>query len=266
MRAPRIHLESVVRIAFGLSLSFALLISAPAFPARMVLDVIQLHHRSAAEVEPLIRDFVDKEGTLKAADNKLIVRSSLGNLKELRDLVAILDTPQRRLLVTVKQLSGDRARQADREDARHIWRTEDGDDDSRVQQLRVLEDQEAFIDVGREIPIVDFAVAQSQSGTIMEQKTRYVGTTTGFYVRIHLDGDRVRAQIFPHQKMRSGLSSPPEFNAQTLHTTVSGSLGRWLTIGASGGREDTPEVIEYSASARNSTERRIQLQVRLDKP
>ncbi|MBI1194551.1 MAG: hypothetical protein GC138_01710 [Gammaproteobacteria bacterium] len=232
----------------------------------MVLDVIRLHHRSAAEVEPLIRDFVDKDGTLKAADFQLIVRTSVGNLKELRDLIAILDTPQRRLLVKVKQLSGDGAQQSDREDTRSIWRTGDGDDD-RVQQIRVLEDQEAFIDVGREIPIVDFAVAQSQSGTIMEQKTRYVGTTTGFYVRVHLDGDRVRAEIFPHQKMRSGgLSSPPEFNAQTLHTTVSGNLGRWITIGASGDREHSPDVIEYSASAPNSPARRILLQVRLDKP
>ena len=227
----------------------------------LILDVIPLHHRPAQEPAPLVRDFVAKDGTLKAVDSKLIVRSHPDNLKELRDLIAKLDVPQRRLLVAVKQLSGERARRAGEIDGGRIWRTEGRDDDSRIQQIRVLEDKEAFIDIGREIPISDFAVAQSQSGTIMEQKTRYIGATTGFYVRPHLDGEIVRVDIIAHQKAGFGVSSPPEFDTQALHTTVSGRLGEWITIGVGSAHEKAADVIEYSASTQDEQERRILLQV-----
>ena len=126
-----------------------------------------------------------------------------------------------------------------------------------------MEGKEAFIEVGRKIPIKDFAVAQSRSGTLMEQKTRYVGATTGFYVRPHLDGDTVNVDITPYQTTQSGTASPPELNIQTLHTTVSGKLGEWITIGASSANNDGNDhkVIEYSTSQREEQDRRILLRV-----
>jgi len=227
----------------------------------LVMEVIPLHYRSASEIEPLVRDFVAKGGTIKAADNKLIVRTYTGNMTELRALIAKLDAPPRRLIVTVKQLSGERAHRAAMAREGRVWQTEDQDDHDRIQRVEVLENKEAFIDVGREIPISDFAVAQSQSGTIMEQKTRYIGATTGFYVRARIDGNIVNVEISPRQKNRSGVASPPEFSTQALRTTISGQLGEWITIGTSSAREQTHEIIEYSASKQDQGDRRILLQV-----
>jgi type II secretory pathway component GspD/PulD (secretin) len=241
-----------------------------------VLEVIRLQYRSSAELLPLVQDFVAKDGVIKAGDAKLIIRTHPANLTELRGLIAKLDVPLRRLVITVKQLSGEAARQAgSTADAQaagngepthsvHVWRTDSRDDADRVQQVQVTEGSEAFIDVGREIPISDFAMSQSRSGRLMEQKTRYVGATTGFYVRPHLNGDTVSVDITPYQTTQSGIATPPEFNTQALHTTVSGKLGEWITIGASSTSTDennNQKVIEYSTSQRGEQDRRILLRV-----
>ena len=242
-----------------------------------MLEVISLQYRSAAELLPMIQDFVAKDGVIKAVDDKLIIRTHPANLSELRKLIVKLDVPLRRLLITVKQLSGESARHDEtsiesRPGDTHaparstrVWRTDSRDDATRTQQLQVTEGAEAFIDVGRQIPISDFAVSQSQSGTLMEQKTRYVGATTGFYVRPHLNGDTVSVDITPYQTTHSGVATPPEFKTQALHTTVSGKLGEWITIGASSTTtdENNQNVIEYSTSQRGEQDRRILLRVNI---
>ena len=242
------------------------LICAPLIPSfsyadGLVLEVIPLHHRSSSTIAPMVRGFIAKGGTIKAADDKLMVRTNPSNLKELRKLVAKLDVPLRHLLITVRQLSGERARRAGTVGELRVWQTENSDDANRTQQVQVLEGKEAFIDVGREIPISDFAVSQSQTGTIFEQKTRYIGATTGFSVRPHLDGDTVNIDITATQKRQSGVASPPEFETQAVHTTASGKLGEWITIGASAARERTPGIIDYSTSKRDEQDRRTLLRV-----
>ena len=239
------------------------------------LEVITLHHRNAEELLPLVRDFVAKDGTIKAADSKLIVRTHPANLTELRNIITKLDVPLRRLLITVKQLSGEAARQAaaaeqarmagDQRGSRsiRILETDSRDSASRVQHVRVTEGSQAFIDVGKQIPITDFALSQSQFGTVMEQKTHYVGAATGFYVRPRLNGDTVTVEIIPYQKTPEGDATPPTFATQALHTTVSGKLGEWITIGASSTDtdENNQNTIDYSTSQRGEQDRRILLRV-----
>jgi len=252
------------------------LASAPSVPADdFALEVIPLHHRSATELLPMIKDFMAKDGVIKATADKLIIRTHPANLSELRNLIAKLDVPLRRLLITVKQLSGESARHyemsiesrtGDSDSPEHstrVWQTETRDDADRTQQLQVTEGAQAFIDVGRKIPISDFAVSQSRSGTLLEQKTRYIGATTGFYIRPHLNGDSVSVEIMPYQTTQSGVAAPPEFKTQALHTIVSGKLGEWITIGASSTSidENKQNVIEYSTSQRGEQDRRILLRV-----
>jgi len=263
------YLSVILLLIAGLSVTPS--VSADDF----ALEVIPLHHRSAAELLPMVQDFIAKNGVIKAADDKLIIRTHPANLSELRKLITKLDVPLRSLLITVKQLSGESARQdeastesrtGDNDAPVHntrVWRTDTRDGADRTQQLQVTEGAEAFIDVGRQIPISDFALSQSRSGTLMEQKTRYVGATTGFYVRPHLNGDTVSVEITPYQTTQSGVTTPPKFITQALHSTVTGKLGKWITIGASSTSidENKHKVIEYSTSQRGEQDRRILLRV-----
>lgn len=237
------------------------------------LEIITLHHRPAAELLPVLRPFLAKDGVLKADDDKLIVRTTSANLTELRKLIAELDRPLRRLLIEVKQLSGERARDnvgaATETIGEHsrgrlkVWRTDSRDDADRLQQVQVTEGGQAFIDVGRQIPLSDFTLEQDGNGTRITQDTRYAGATTGFYASPHLNGDTVTLDITPHQTTAENASSAPVFDVQSLHTTVSGRLGEWIELGTSTADTDVDDsgAITYSTSRRAEEDRRILLRV-----
>lgn len=256
-----------------LALAFAFVFTPTVQADEPVVEVIPLQHRSAVEMLPLLRPFLAKNGIIKAADDKLLVRTSSGNLAELHTLIAQLDRPMLRLLITVKQLSGDTARDSDAvlaarigEDPQagaRVWQTDKRDDADRLQQVQVMEGARTYIDVGRRIPIADFALEQSRTGTRIEQQTRYIGATTGFYAIPRVNGDTVTIEINPYQTTGEGSAAPPTFSTQSLHTTVTGKLGEWLEIGASTAHADERDssAIEYSTSQRGEQDRRILLRV-----
>src|SRR3569623_2739865 len=144
------------------------------------LTIISLQHRLAAVLLPQIEAFVAAGGVVKAADHQLIIRSRPFNLAELRDLIRQLDRPLRRLVITARQVSGERA--LDDEVALssapgenpvvRVWRTDTRSELDRELHVQVIEGEQAFIDVGKLIPVTDYTVAQSRQGGAVRQETR----------------------------------------------------------------------------------------------
>src|SRR5215204_655883 len=89
----------IKRIARGLFLSIIFLTTALADEAR----IVQLKHRSAAEVIPLIQPLIGPNDALTGTDYRLIIRTSEKNFTEIQKLLAQLDTARRQLRVAVKQ-------------------------------------------------------------------------------------------------------------------------------------------------------------------
>jgi hypothetical protein len=52
---------------------------------------------------PHLLPFVEPGGAVNGMNDKLFVRASARNLAEIRQLVAALDTPQRRLMISLRQ-------------------------------------------------------------------------------------------------------------------------------------------------------------------
>src|SRR6187431_168502 len=67
------------------------------------LEVIDLKYRTAAEVIPVLQPLLEQGGALTGQDYKLFVRTSSGNLSQLRSAVAQLDKQQRQMLVSVRR-------------------------------------------------------------------------------------------------------------------------------------------------------------------
>ena len=235
------------------------------------LTIIPLQHRPAADLLPQIEAFVAAGGVVKAADHQLIIRTRPNNLAELRDLIRQLDRPLRRLLITVRQVSGERA--LDDEVALssapgenpvvRVWRTDTRSELDRELHVQVIEGEQAFIDVGKLIPVTDYTVAQSRQGGAVRQETRYAAASAGFYARPRLNGDTVTVDIAPYQTAAaSGAAPQPVFSTQVLQSTVAGKLGAWLDIGGSRSAAfaDDDAVITRSTQ-RSSANRRIVIKV-----
>lgn len=252
-------------------LTLALLLAiATGLQAASQLKIIQLQHRTAEEIIPLIRPMVSADTQLSGKAYKLIVRSPPEGFKELEGLLQQLDSAPAQLLISVRQggvrldsrqggsVSGQYERgsgkvivsdgtKGDREGLQvessgkhlqgrvNVYQTDDRDDANVNQRLRVTEGQWATIQTGQAVPIVQQQMLQGPGGVVIQQGTQYQQVNTGFQVRPLVRGGRVSLEIRP-QNNRLSRQGKGIIETQSLITTISGRLGEWIELG--GYRED----------------------------
>src|SRR5438874_8955116 len=86
---------TVIRFAVSLLIAF------PAV-AQNALEIIGLRHRTAEQVIPTLQPLLEPGATLSGQGAQLFVRTSPGNLAELRRALDAVDRPQKRLLISVR--------------------------------------------------------------------------------------------------------------------------------------------------------------------
>lgn len=273
----------------------ALLLGLAAAPADEI-RVIELKHRSAEEVLPVIRPLLGREDAVSATGFKLIVRSSGKRLQEIERVLAELDVPRKQLTLTVRHAAAtDRART--RYEASGAVRV--GDDarvivsgtgesgggavehgrapDERVrleaerrtttsreeglQRLRVMDGERAYIRVGQSIPHVQQILVLTGNQAILSRGVVLQDVTTGFDVRPRVRGDRVLLEITPRL---SSLHNPAAglVSLTELTTTVEARLGEWIDLGEiAGSGEEVRRAILASGTERASERRTVLLKV-----
>lgn len=276
-----------------LAVIFLLVLAAALARAQTVVEVIPLHFRTAEEVIPILEPMLERGGTLSGFRGQLVVRTTPGNLAEIRRILASVDTAPRQLLITVRQdadgslrrstadVSGNvgndnvrvivppasRERQGGRVviregDSRirgHVLDSTSTTSDRDTQTLRVSEGREAFIRVGQSVPVRSRQVTRTVvGGQVVEQSvdsTDYRDVTTGFYVRPRLAGDRVMLDISPQRESLSG-DVRGGVNVQRVATTVSGRLGEWIEIGGIGQDSSGQQTVLLGRESSATSDRR----------
>lgn len=262
------------------------------------LEVITLQHRNAEEILPIVRPLLDKDGVASGMNNQLILRTSPRNIAEIRKLLHSIDTPPRRLRITVlqdvdsetmKRLtevsgsvgsgnvratvpgSGDNAGltvQAGNATAQvrgRIYSTRSLANDKKQQQVMVLEGNRALIHTGRSVPVQQHQVVQSPWQTQVIDSTEYRDVTSGFYVLPHVNGDQVTLEITAqNDALTPGATSgaPQATQMQHVTTTVTGHLGGWLVLGdisQQGG--DSSSTVSSHTTSRQQERRNVLLKV-----
>ncbi len=252
--------------------------------AQQSLEVIKLYYRTAEQVLPQIRPFLEPGGALSGMNNQIFLRTSPANRQQIKELLASLDVRPRRLLITVRQdgersgatqaaeVSGSIAsgngritQPASRDSRVTSGGTVDirrGDDVLRgkvsetrgnvsersSQQVQVIEGGKAFINVGVSVPVPLHQVVLTPTGAIVSDTVVYRDIGTGFYAQPQLAGDTVTLEISPTHDTPADLG-PGSANVQRISTTVSARLGEWMEIGG----VTQEQSAEQSGNLRNST-------------
>ena len=248
--------------------------------ARADLEVITLRHRTVDQVLPVLRPLLVPGGALTGQYSQLIVRTTPANLAEIRKVLAAIDRPQRRLTILVRfDAAVDAARSGVGADVRvraggpaagvrAEVRAEDlrSSTDARVdQRIAVLEGARAFISTGESRPVDQQQIIQTPTGTLVTRSTALQNARTGFDVVPRLAGDTVTLEIAPRREtfgepLASGNASP--LQGHGVSTTVSGRLGEWIELGASGASvARTTRGIVSSTQASASENRRMWVRV-----
>lgn len=195
--------------------------------AQASLEVIDLRHRTAEQVLPVLRPLLEPGGVLTGQRSQLIVRTSAANLAELRRALHSLDRPARRLAISVR-FDGDAsaaetpvavdARVSNRGvgvDLRATTRRSVAAE--RVdQRVQVMEGGRAHISAGGSRPL------RMREAVVIQD------IATGFEVVPRLAGDTVFLEIAP-QRASAG-AAPGTVQALRSAGTVSARLGEWVEL------------------------------------
>ena len=237
---------------------------APA-AAQLQVEVIPLKHRTAEQIVPILAPLVTGGGAVTGMNNQLIIKTTPSNLEQLKQVLASLDTPLHRLMITVRQdaedsamrnraslegtysngdvtVSGSEPRRGSPgtslgvtdENGNHIRLRTDSErtrtaenNDFRVQ---TVEGQPAWIQTGKSVPIKNRTAYIGRNGVTVQDTVDYQDVTSGFYVIANLHGDQVTLAISPNMsRQRPHRNGTVE--VQNIETTVQGRLGEWIPIG-----------------------------------
>lgn len=219
--------------------ALALLLVASGMRAQPDLEVIALRHRSAEELIPILRPLLEPGAVMTGQGHRLIVRASGRNLAEIRDALASLDRPLRRLVISVRHgASAEEIRAAQGARAMiggansgasvHIAQARVGAQERFEQRVQVLEGGRAWIAASQSRPLVERSIVRSTDGRVIRETTTLQHASTGFEVVPRLAGDIVHLEISPH---REALAPGGLARGERIATVVSARLGEWVEIG-----------------------------------
>jgi len=268
---------------------------APA-QAENEIQIIQLKHRSADEIIPVIRPLLGPDDALSGTDYRLILRTSEKNRKEIDRILSQIDVARRRLRITVKQ-----AVVADRDTSSHaisgevrigsegrlrVPPTSTADDkglvvggpkpedpryqtkhiatasrDESVQSVTTMDGQRTYIRIGQSVPHVKKILALARNQVVIAQGVELQNVTTGFEVLPRVEGQNIRLEIVPRL---STLENPATGLAtfQELATTVTVKFGEWFDLGEiATANDEIQRAILESGAVRSGEHRTVLLKV-----
>lgn len=238
--------RAVARLSFcrRLVLGGALMLAGVAW-GQQSLEIIPLRHRPAAEVLPTLQPLLEPGASLTGSGYQLFLRASPRNRAEVKEVLAVLDAPQRRLLIRVStdvsEVERDRAarlalaaRMGGESRANvKIYDSRSASSASQMQMVQTVDGGRAFIQVGTSVAVPLRQVVLTPGGAVLSDRVEYRDIAQGFYVEPRLAGDRVTLEISQQQEQPAQWG-PGSAHVQRLSTTVSGRLGEWLQLGGSG--------------------------------
>lgn len=231
------------------------------------IEIVPLRHRTAEQVLPALRAFLEPGGALTGQGYQLFLRTSPANARQLKQLLATLDRAPRELVITVRQDregdSGERRVGADGSVTitnRRVYGNVNVEAaDSRTtstrsaeQRIRVLEGGRAYIAIGTAIPMSFRQFVVTPQGFTELRGTVYYDAVTGFHAQPQIAGDMVTIELAPEQ---SEIVAGAVERAQ-LATTVRGRLGEWIAVGGADVRGESQSGGMLSPGQRAETNRR----------
>src|SRR5262245_56010772 len=272
-------------MAYLLARAFVLLVTllaawGTALAQVTVLEVIPLRYRTVDQVLPVIQPMLAKGGTASGLQGQLVIRTTPGNLEEIRRILASIDTMPRRLLISVRQdayatygergaaVSGRIGSEGNDRLRARVVDTSSADSDRNTQTVQVMEGSPAFIRVGQSVPVQQQPQPLVRTfpggGRVVEQVVggvEYRDVTSGFYALPRVTGDRVTLDLSAQREALSGQVHGG-FNVQNTVTTVSGRLGEWIeVVGTSQTAAGQQSVLLGRTAATASDTRRVLVKV-----
>lgn len=236
------------------------------------LEIIKLRHRTAEQLIPLLNPLVSERGALSGQGFALIVRGDAGVQRQIRQVLEALDTPMRRLMISVRQvediqrskveISGGAVLKPGNSVITGTAQARDlAGQDQIEQRIQGLEGVPAYIAVGEQRLIPGAVVSVTPGGgTVVNPVVQPVEAITGFYVLPRLSGHEVQLEISPQKQ---AFDANGQIRRSAMVTLVQGRLGEWIDLGGTEAGSQSSGT-SWIGMSRNAQGQRLRLQVRVE--
>ncbi len=221
---------------------FALLLMASYTLSAEEITILPLHHRLPEQVLPTLEPLVSPGGSIVGAGNQLFVRTTPENLAELQTVLAAIDKPLQRLLISVRQGNDFRADErglsiqqgsiklGDNSQIQlegSVQNNQSQGNNQSSQQVQTVEGAAAQIYLGQSLPLAMRQIQRQNHQLVLTDTIQYVDVGTGFTALPRLVGDQVELSISPLQQQLNGN----QIEQASLSTVIGGPLGTWIPLG-----------------------------------
>lgn len=229
-------MKPLLKLLFAVVFGFwTLLVSA------QQLEIIQLRSKTADEVLPVLLPLVEPGATLTGTNSQLFLKASPRNRDDIKRALAAIDVPSRRLIIRIAtdrqgedaQAGGQVNLGGTRRSNAQLWDTRRVRGEQAGQSVQTVDGGRAFIQVGRTLAVPMRQVYIGPGGMLSNETTVYRDIGSGFFASPRVNGQRVAVDI-SQQAEAQDYRSPGGTSVQRLSTTVTGRLGEWIELGASG--------------------------------
>ena len=239
------------------------------------IEVYEPRHVPAAELAGAIRPLLGEAASVSSYQGRLVVKATPAEQAKIRDLVARLDRPPRRLMIELRQSAqqaltsrGVEYGVAGQDVA--IGQPPGGASGMRYhsvqtrgsghgsQRVQALEGRPALIRAGLSVPVYQ-GWQQVQGGRVYQGfQVDYRDASSGFYAVPRVQGDRVTVEIYQQHEVPRGMT----FETQAASTVLEGRLGEWMELATLGGHDDDrDDRIGRHVRTQADSDRRLQLRV-----
>lgn len=260
------------------SLLVGLLLPAAPTPVYAEVKVVELRHRPAGELVATLEPLMGQESSVSAYGGKLILKGSAKELAEIEQLVRKLDMERSTLRLSVRQNAssltsgqqqamGGRVQsgaEASSELTARFERTLGTGNQNSDQFLLVLDGEEGYIAIGREVPYTRELAVLAGRHLAVGQRTEFRQVSTGFRVRPQLLAEAVQLELTPHMASLDRQDPGGELTFSTLTSTVVIPLGQWYNLA---GNLDSRDEISQAILARThgSGQSQNQIYIKVDR-
>jgi len=214
----------------SLLLIVAILLSS-SLAAQNIQKVIELHYKSAQEIERLIQPLLQEGDKISGEGNTLVVNVSPKTLTSIRAVLHRIDVPPVSFEVSVYQgtpnwLNNQRA-------GTKVISTQSNKEQQRYQTVQVMSGESAYISTGTNQPFISgVGVGLWTTGVDYERRN----VKSGLYVSPSMQGSKVKLTV---RKVRDQINNVDNqvVNEQDYMTTMMMPVNQWVALGSAQGQQ-----------------------------
>jgi len=252
-----IYLPSLLKINFLILVAFIFMNNSFANG----LEIINLEHRAAKDIIPIIQPLLDKNGSISGEKHVLFIRTSYKNLQQIKSILPILDAEYRVLRISIIQETAQMMKRYGYLETKKennnaiIYSTERSKKIPNQKTIQVTEGQWATLQTGVSIP--SLSRTKNPDGTITES-IEYQSVYTRLKIQPKINGKKIKLQVLSHTGNKETINSVEAVKSQT-----SGELGEWIALG--GISEPSNNTFTFSTQHSNSSKQQLFIKIELTK-